>query len=181
MAYFFPATRFTVAESTAAECAVVWSTTTLPSIQTLTVSSDTTTKVCAPVNWACRKPVQRAEKLSAGMAAAGDPLVRQAKFRLPSVRVTAGVPVNVVLVQYCPVSPVPVPVAPPAGRFTVSAMTVAMLLLAAPDGRMSYPSPEAFQVTGAVLPSSCAAVMPKLSCVVRCSGVPAAGHLYTDR
>ena len=181
MAYFFPAVRLTVAESTAAAWGVVWSMTTWPLIHTFTVSSDTTTKVCAPVNWAWTEPVQRAEKLSAGMAGSGDPLVRQAKFRPGSVRVSAGVPENVVFVQYCAVRPVPVPVVPPACSATVSAMTVAMLELAVPDGVTSYPSPDAFQVTGAALPNSCAAVMAKLSCTVRCSGVPAAGQLYTIR
>src|ERR1043165_6610555 len=115
------------------------------------------------------------------MLAAGDPLVRQAKLRVASVRVSAGVPVNVVFVQYRPVNPVPVPAAAPAAGLMVSSMTVAMPLFAAPDGVTSNPSPDAFHRTAALLPSSRAAVMAKPSCAVRCSGVPAAGQLYTDR
>src|SRR5579859_3012908 len=181
MLYLFPATRSTVAESTLASCGVLSSMTSLPSIHTFTVSSDTVTNVCAPVNCAWTKPVHRAEKLSTGIEAAGDPLVRQAKFRLASVRVRAGVPENVVLAQYCARSPVPVPTPAPACSPTVSSMTVAMLLVAFPDGVMSYPSPDAFHETGDVLPSTRAAEMVKPSCTVRCSGEPAVGQSYTDR
>ena len=59
-------------------------------------------------------------------------------------------------------------------------MTVAIALVALPDGMMSYPSPAAFEVTAWELPSTRAPVMVNGAVVVRCSGLPAPGQLYTD-
>src|SRR6266545_859319 len=64
----------------------------LPSTHSRTVSSDTVRKVYVSVYGGCTEPVQRAEKLSVGMASAGEPWNRQAKLSVGSVRVTAGDP-----------------------------------------------------------------------------------------
>src|SRR3954451_6239077 len=68
-----------------------------------------------------------------------------------------------------------------AGVAMVSSTTVAVLSVAGPDGVRSKPSPAFFQVTGAVLPRTRAAVTSKVSFAVRCSALPAAGQSYTAR
>src|SRR5439155_17767293 len=110
MAYRRPAWSVTVALSTVALCGVVSLMIRCPSIQSCTVSSETVMNVYASLNRGWMVPVQRAAKLSVGIAGAGEPLYRQAKLSVRSVRVTAGGPVNVVFFQYCAVRPVPVPV-----------------------------------------------------------------------
>src|SRR6266542_3189993 len=72
----------------------------------------------------------------------------------------------------------PVPV--PATRGAVamdSSITVAIPLVAEPDGITSNPSPAVRQVTAWVLPSTLAAVIWNGSSTCRCSGLPGPGHV----